>query len=84
MLAVSGPLREPDLSKRGVTAQVVDVPVGQPGSPTMVPDPGGEAAGPVRAAYVAVEAGFDRERPERSNTDPSPGRSLEKDDVGAR
>jgi len=63
MLPIAVSLRDPGLAEGGMTAQVVDVPMGQPGSPTMVPDPGGEAAGPVRAAYVAVEAGFDRERP---------------------
>ena len=82
MLVVSGPLREPDLSKRGVTAQVVDVPVWEASSPAVMGKPPRQSSGPAGATHIGIEAGLNLEPPEGAYPDTAAGRRFEDEDVG--
>ncbi len=73
MFPLGGTLREPDLPERGVTAQVVDVPVRRASASVVMGKPRRETAGPAGAANVGIEAGLELERTEGAYLETTPG-----------
>ena len=84
MFPLGSTLREPDFPERGVTAQVVDVPVRGATSSAVMGKPRRETARPAGAANVGIEAGLELDRPEGAYLDTAPDRSLEDEDVRTR
>ena len=84
MFPLGGTLREPDFPERGVTTQVVDVPVRGASSSAVMGKSRRETARPAGAADVGIEAALEFDRSEGAYLDAAPERSLEDENVRTR